>query len=538
MRHLERFFYSYGQWVGSRPWPFTVLPLLLTIISGYGFLYFRSDDDIWDLYAPSNGISRVEENALRPFEFASSTHHYRMQILVTRKDRSNLLEKRVLREINQANNEVDKIQLGYGMNYSQICGVYCNETNEAILAFLEALIGILSPAMALFTTFGLLFWCNVPFSNVLTVVPFLVITIGIDDAFLILAGWRQSDPSASLPDRIGQSLAISGASVTVTSFTDVICFAVTFFTAFVAIISKQHLKVRKENRVSSYYATKINTNFDMENLYMADSPLTEISRTMQNLVLKEAYVSVAFWGEALDGEESMWSNKQILENYRQSGIDEKFLLLSRNQLNQEKIIGFYFTVTYHNLKNFLEVEALMEKRWRNVKNKEKHRKNNCCLCAHSDYQKNAVSLISILMSIGFSVDYSAHISYHYFAHAAENNESSNKNKICKMRDNNPMYATHLHSRECNFLIEQLEKCSKEKPFMRFFDGCGEWTLSINNCIENERVWRRDNIKDVKKYNLKLKCLPEELWTPMLKRLKAEGKLPNWGPNDDECQKIR
>ena len=81
MRHLERFFYSYGQWVGSQPWPFTVLPLLLTIISGCGFVYFHSDDDIWDLYAPSNGVSRVEENALRPFEFASSTHHYRVNYL-------------------------------------------------------------------------------------------------------------------------------------------------------------------------------------------------------------------------------------------------------------------------------------------------------------------------------------------------------------------------------------------------------------------------------------------------------------------------
>lgn len=42
---------------------------------------------------------------------------------------------------------------------------------------------------------------------------------------------------------------------------------------------------------------------------------------------------------------------------------------------------------------------------------------------------DAVSLISILMSIGFSVDYSAHISYHYFAHAAEKSETSNKNKV-------------------------------------------------------------------------------------------------------------
>lgn len=32
---------------------------------------------------------------------------------------------------------------------------------------------------------------------------------------------------------------------------------------------------------------------------------------------------------------------------------------------------------------------------------------------------DAVSLISILMSVGFSVDYSAHVCYHYFAHAHE-----------------------------------------------------------------------------------------------------------------------
>ncbi|EYC11614.1 hypothetical protein Y032_0050g2005 [Ancylostoma ceylanicum] len=32
---------------------------------------------------------------------------------------------------------------------------------------------------------------------------------------------------------------------------------------------------------------------------------------------------------------------------------------------------------------------------------------------------DAVSLISILMSVGFSVDYSAHVCYHYFAHSTE-----------------------------------------------------------------------------------------------------------------------
>lgn len=57
---------------------------------------------------------------------------------------------------------------------------------------IEALFGVISPSMALITTFGLVWGAGLPFSNILTVVPFLVVTIGIDDAFLILAGWRQS----------------------------------------------------------------------------------------------------------------------------------------------------------------------------------------------------------------------------------------------------------------------------------------------------------------------------------------------------------
>ena len=57
---------------------------------------------------------------------------------------------------------------------------------------IEAVFGVLSPGMALVTTFGILWGIGFPFSNILTVVPFLVVTIGIDDAFLILAGWRHS----------------------------------------------------------------------------------------------------------------------------------------------------------------------------------------------------------------------------------------------------------------------------------------------------------------------------------------------------------
>jgi hypothetical protein len=43
-----------------------------------------------------------------------------------------------------------------------------------------------------------------------------------------------------------------------------------------------------------------------------------------------------------------------------------------------------------------------------------------------DVNLDAVSLISMLMSIGFSVDYSAHICYHYYTHEDEEDEPEKK----------------------------------------------------------------------------------------------------------------
>ncbi|ETN71974.1 hypothetical protein NECAME_19076, partial [Necator americanus] len=55
----------------------TIIPTLLTIFSSYGMVFFHSQDDIWDIYAPLDALSRVEEKALLPFEYASASHHYR-----------------------------------------------------------------------------------------------------------------------------------------------------------------------------------------------------------------------------------------------------------------------------------------------------------------------------------------------------------------------------------------------------------------------------------------------------------------------------
>ncbi|CAI2341324.1 unnamed protein product [Caenorhabditis sp. 36 PRJEB53466] len=771
MRKLERFFDWYGQFVARRPFFFILIPALLTILSTYGFLSFHSQDDIWDIYAPTNGLSRVEETAMKRFEYASGSHHHRMQVLVSKKNRGNILTNEALEEVSLAHKFVaDNITASNGHHhiaYKNLCGIYCNDSNAAVLAFLQAaindtsrssfkltfpnaealqkkifigysigdlkiekvfvteakmvilhymvdtslpngkllaadfenklrsffasitdishhikysvlsrtreleeqraititslpflgltiivltlfmlitlvriplytsqhwesIVGVLSPGMALWTTTGLLWGLGYPFSNILTVVPFLVVTIGIDDAFLVLAGWRQSTKGESLEVRLGQSVAISGASVTVTSVTDVACFAtglfsnmpvvqlfclyttvalaidfvyqMTFFTALVGIFVRKQVDIEKEQVknepkvektkdidtstsslvsllifvptisqeahtrsllevfidflhtgvakifvVVVFFAhiaiclalvSQVNTDFDMENLYLEDSPLTDISRRMQNFVLGEAFVvnfgvhpmpdfdnatirekfeemvkqletmpeygagkentnlwtreysnAVAFWGET----EDFWHREDMVSNYREYGMEEKYITLANDTNGDEVIDGFFFTITYHNFSNFLQVEAFLTDRRAILSAYSPY----FTVLSHHPFEKvptesaasapfnfvstsvsavvlmsllvlvfvmnfeaiisvvvsivsiclgivvylhlwgvnlDAVSLISMLMSIGFSVDYSAHVCYHYFAHVHVDEQLWRSHSYAETRD--------------------------------------------------------------------------------------------------------
>lgn len=51
-----------------------------------------------------------------------------------------------------------------------------------------------------------------------------------------------------------------------------------------------HLLVNPRLQVSIYCCTLVNTDFDMENLYLKESPLTPISQKMQRFVLNESFV--------------------------------------------------------------------------------------------------------------------------------------------------------------------------------------------------------------------------------------------------------
>ncbi|KHN84202.1 COX assembly mitochondrial protein 2 -like protein [Toxocara canis] len=88
----------------------------------------------------------------------------------------------------------------------------------------------------------------------------------------------------------------------------------------------------------------------------------------------------------------------------------------------------------------------------------------------------------------------------------------------------PDLSPHLHTAECNFLIELLRNCQAENRLGKMFGACSYWDEAVWQCTKQERIWRRNNNPQYTKRVVELRHLPENYYTPVLRKLKAEGRL--------------
>ncbi|XP_035436097.2 patched domain-containing protein 3 [Spodoptera frugiperda] len=97
------------------------------------------------------------------------------------------------------------------------------------------LLGNISAVMATAAAFGCAIYLGISFIGINLAAPFLMIGIGIDDTFVMLAAWRRASPKLSVPERMAIMLSEAAVSITITSVTDMLSFFIGIFSPFPSV---------------------------------------------------------------------------------------------------------------------------------------------------------------------------------------------------------------------------------------------------------------------------------------------------------------
>nr|XP_039259095.1 patched domain-containing protein 3-like isoform X2 [Styela clava] len=94
-----------------------------------------------------------------------------------------------------------------------------------------ALMGVTAAGLSMASGIGLVASFGLKWTSLNVIVPFLAIAIGVDDMFVLLQAWSgvEDDKNLrdkSIPEKAGLTLRTAGASITVTSITDLVVFSI------------------------------------------------------------------------------------------------------------------------------------------------------------------------------------------------------------------------------------------------------------------------------------------------------------------------
>ncbi|CAI5448629.1 unnamed protein product [Caenorhabditis angaria] len=97
----------------------------------------------------------------------------------------------------------------------------------------EAILGCVCPLLATSSALGILFWFGFRFGTILCVTPFLILAIGVDDAYLQIHACMRltmEDSGMTKREKIARMLIEVGPSIAITSMTNLLAFLVGIYT--------------------------------------------------------------------------------------------------------------------------------------------------------------------------------------------------------------------------------------------------------------------------------------------------------------------
>ncbi|XP_055884884.1 patched domain-containing protein 3-like isoform X1 [Biomphalaria glabrata] len=97
--------------------------------------------------------------------------------------------------------------------------------------------GVFAAGVGIMGAFGLITYAGVSFVNIVGVMPFLTLGIGVDDMFLLMGTWSETTAvkGLTIPERIGLVFKKAGVGITITSLTDCLAFAVGSMSVFKSV---------------------------------------------------------------------------------------------------------------------------------------------------------------------------------------------------------------------------------------------------------------------------------------------------------------
>nr|CRZ23267.1 BMA-PTR-13 [Brugia malayi] len=96
---------------------------------------------------------------------------------------------------------------------------------------LLTLASIFSPLLATIVSFSLAQWFGISITSINGFIPLLMIGIGVDDAFLLIHAWQDCASISDKRNRMASVITAAGPSISITTITNILAFAVGAITA-------------------------------------------------------------------------------------------------------------------------------------------------------------------------------------------------------------------------------------------------------------------------------------------------------------------
>uniref|UniRef100_A0A5S6Q2L8 SSD domain-containing protein n=1 Tax=Trichuris muris TaxID=70415 RepID=A0A5S6Q2L8_TRIMR len=98
-----------------------------------------------------------------------------------------------------------------------------------------ALVGVIGAGIGVSSAVGLMNLCGMIYTQIVAVMPFLIVSVRLDNTFLMISAVRRTSPQKTVEDRIGDAMSEAAVSITITVLTDVFSFALGILTNIPAV---------------------------------------------------------------------------------------------------------------------------------------------------------------------------------------------------------------------------------------------------------------------------------------------------------------